>query len=640
MVEILEYCKKVYPERDITNIVESSHYVKIGNWCKLGQKKCRSGTQQWVKPFRCLEGPFQSDARLVPEHCLFDHIHNQTKCWNFDQWNGTAGRACSDRSMRLRSFAMLLPCGIDVFSGVEFVCCPAKKARKERVSPEEATLAKAWPDQLKLKKLDDDLLGDEDDYDDEDYYDEDYEEDEEDDELYDDEEYYEDDYKDDDKDTLGDIQVAIHFPQDEATTTTTTTTTTTSTARPTADPYFTHYDPRDEHSAFMQAERRFEERHRAKVSKVMKDWSDLEERYQDMRAEDPSQAEDFKKQMTERFQKTVQALEEESSAEKRQLLAMHQQRVISRINQRKKEAMQCYTNSLNKSPPNTHRVQKCLQKLLRSMHKDRHHTIQHYKHLLETNMEQADREKEITVEHLADIDRLVNESLQMLTRYPELNTKILPLMEDYLVALRSRDNTPAPLLNMDREHEEQMINNFRSEMEEKMKEKEREQQEEKQEREKKEEEEEVATKVVEVVTEEVVSEADNQEGQTEPALPKDESIKVEVHATAVHHELLEPKVAHAQAHEISHSQATYSVRRVEMGESRSVYVTLAFAGVALMVAMLIGVVVLRKRSSRFPSHQGFIEVDTAASPEEKHVANMQINGYENPTYKYFEASTA
>ena len=67
---------------------------------------------------------------------------------------------------------------------------------------------------------------------------------------------------------------------------------------------------------------------------------------------------------------------------------------------------------------------------------DRHHTIQHYKHLLETNMEQADREREITIEHLADIDRLVNESLQMLARYPELNTKILPLMEDYLVALR------------------------------------------------------------------------------------------------------------------------------------------------------------------------------------------------------------
>merc|ERR1719233_2145239 len=204
-----------------------------------------------------------------------------------------------------------------------------------------------------------------------------------------------------------------------------------------------------------------------------------------------------------------------------------------------------------------------------------HHTIQHYKHLLETNMEQADREREITIEHLA-------------------------------------------------------------EMEAKIKEKEREQQEEKNEKIK----EKKAEEAIEAVTEQV---AEVETVETEPAPPKEISgdIKVEVHATAVHHDQqLEPKIAHAQAHEISHSQATYSVRRVEMPENRSVYVTLAFAGVALMVAMLIGVVVLKKRSSRYPHHQGFIEVDTAASPEEKHVANMQINGYENPTYKYFEASTA
>ena len=37
--------------------------------------------------------------------------------------------------------------------------------------------------------------------------------------------------------------------------------------------------------------------------------------------------------------------------------------------------------------------------------------------------------------------------------------------------------------------------------------------------------------------------------------------------------------------------------------------------------------------------QGFVEVDQTASPEERHVASMQMNGYENPTYKYFEATT-
>jgi amyloid beta A4 protein len=165
----------------------------------------------------------------------------------------------------------------------------------------------------------------------------------------------------------------------------------------------------------------------------MKDWSDLEERYQDMRQNDPRAADDFKKKMTQRFQKTVQALEEEGDAEKHQLTAMHQQRVMAHINERKKEAMACYTDALSENPPNvqalplyasiylspnlflqTHRVQKCLQKLLRSLHKDRHHSIAHYRHLLVSSPDQADRERSLTLEHLVDIDKMVNQSLQML----------------------------------------------------------------------------------------------------------------------------------------------------------------------------------------------------------------------------------
>jgi len=71
-----------------------------------------------------------------------------------------------------------------------------------------------------------------------------------------------------------------------------------------------------------------------------------------------------------------------------------------------------------------------------------------------------------------------------------------------------------------------------------------------------------------------------------------------------------------------------------------VYITLAFACVALGMATIIGLVLLRSHRQRSPLSQGFVEVDQAASPEERHVANMQINGYENPTYKYFEAQNA
>ena len=177
----------------------------------------------------------------------------------------------------------------------------------------------------------------------------------------------------------------------------------------------------------------------------MKDWSELEDRYQELHATDSKEAEEFKRKMTNRyfrilwfcdlslilmeslfcciscldairFQKLVKSMEDEDVAEKRQLSAVHQQRVRAAINEKKRDAMTCYTDALNENPPNTHRIQKCMEKLLRSLHKDRHHTIGHFRHLLNTNPSQAQREKEATIQHLNDIDRLTNQSLQMLDR--------------------------------------------------------------------------------------------------------------------------------------------------------------------------------------------------------------------------------
>lgn len=116
---------------------------------------------------------------------------------------------------------------------------------------------------------------------------------------------------------------------------------------------------------------------------------------------------------------------------------------------------------------------------------------------------------------------------------------------------------------------------------------------------------------------------------------------------------------------------SFAVRREVYGsrEGRNVYFTLTFAGIAVMAAVFVGVAVAKWRAYRSPHAQGFVEVDqvnvsssslqgcvtfvngfmivlsfhvlqttvgVAITPEERHVANMQINGYENPTYKYFE----
>lgn len=44
---------QVYPELQITNVVEANQPVSIQNWCKNGRKLCRSH-MHIVVPYRCL----------------------------------------------------------------------------------------------------------------------------------------------------------------------------------------------------------------------------------------------------------------------------------------------------------------------------------------------------------------------------------------------------------------------------------------------------------------------------------------------------------------------------------------------------------------------------------------------------------
>lgn len=744
-MDLLDYCKKVYPGRDITNIVESSHYQKIGGWCRQGalnSAKCK-GAQRWIKPFRCLEGPFQSDALLVPEGCLFDHIHNASRCWPFIRWNQTGAAACQDRNMQMRSFAMLLPCGISLFSGVEFVCCP--KHFKVPMKVKKTDLPVLPQESEVLPALDDADADNSEDDDDEDDIDDDEDEDmlgdepiESDDDEYDSEEDFDADKEPDTGSAAWDsfstpMPLFAKDKKDIYTTTASSTTekqteipTTPITAIPTPDPYFTHFDPRYEHQSFKEAQQRLEESHREKVTRVMKDWSDLEEKYQDMRLADPKTAQTFKQRMTARFQTSVQALEEEGNSEKHQLAAMHQQRVLAHINQRKREAMTCYTQALTEQPPNAHRVEKCLQKLLRALHKDRAHALSHYRHLLGSGgaggLEAAASERPRTLERLVDIDRAVNQSMSMLKRYPELSTKLSQLMDDYIQALRSKDETPGSMLAMTEDAESAILDKYRMEIERKVSEKERQRLAEKQRKEQRAQEREkireeklrLEAKKMEaaykqqqqqqqqiqqqqpsqqpqpqqsqplqqqqpqqqqpqVQTQIPISEQPQTQKQIEletqkdteatrdyteeatisnspqsTALPTvdDEAVQraVEEVAAAVAHQEAEPKMQHILSHDTGHSEPTFSVRREIYGpngrENRNVYFTLMFAFVALMGAVFVGVAVAKWKASRSPHAQGFVEVDQAVgqpiTPEERHVANMQINGYENPTYKYFE----
>ena len=69
------------------------------------------------------------------------------------------------------------------------------------------------------------------------------------------------------------------------------------------DPYFKKVDYSREHENFKDALDRVEKKHRSKIEEVMKEWTELEERYNQMKNKDPKGADHFKASMTNRFQK-------------------------------------------------------------------------------------------------------------------------------------------------------------------------------------------------------------------------------------------------------------------------------------------------------------------------------------------------
>ncbi|XP_050344098.1 amyloid-beta-like protein isoform X2 [Nymphalis io] len=726
-MEILDYCKKVYPSHDITNIVEASHYVKVSNWCKLGSSnaaKCK--VTRWVKPFRCLEGPFQSDALLVPESCLFDHIHNQSRCWQFSRWNATAGRACAQRGLRLRTFAMLLPCGISLFSGVEFVCCP--KHFKENVkmhkpmdvgvpvSPggEEMLAASAAMDERDDELLDDeDSLTDEDDDtlnlnddDDDDDTDDDMDEDE-DADLSRDDDAEDDDYTDSDDSAWPRPESSASPSTTTSTTTTTTTTTTASTA--TSDPYFSHFDPRTEHQSYKDAQQRLEETHREKITKVMREWSELEDRYQEMMTSDPSTAQTFRQRMTAKFQANIQSLEEEGVSERRRLAALHQQRVLAHLAQRRRTALTCYTRSLRDTPPNAHRVQKCLQRLVRALAAERSGALAAWRRAAAAGREAAAAERASAADRLQDADRALQRALTSLRRRPHLYASIGTAIEDYVQSMQSKDDMAVSLMSMTPEAEELLLDRIEAEVQREQAAREQlnakrdqrthQRQDIQNERvrtsngvKESEEADDEASEINETEDTTTVSttqtsaapsaspspsasvsvhdlttrSAFTQETTTTEIItstmtdaPDSETETSEVSETSSRRSTSEtegeglraaleqaeerapPPPAHALKHELLHTQPGFTVRGASPNSSGSgaLYPALCVGGAALAAAAAVALAVARRRD-RAPSTQGFVQVEqtgaVAPTPEERHVANMQINGYENPTYKYFE----
>ncbi|XP_010769595.1 amyloid beta A4 protein-like isoform X2 [Notothenia coriiceps] len=434
---ILQYCQEVYPELQITNVVEANQPISIEDWCKKGRKQCRSHTHI-VVPYRCLVGEFVSDALLVPDKCKFLHQERMDQCESHLHWHTVAKESCGDRSMNLHDYGMLLPCGIDRFRGVEFVCCPAEAERETDSAELEGEESDVWwggaeteySDNSMTRPAETEPATTEDDEDEET---ETFERDENGDGDEDDD----DDDEDDDEDDVIDERDSDERSANIAMTTTTTTTTESveevvrvPTMAPSPPDAVDHYleAPGDdnEHSDFQKAKESLEAKHREKMSQVMREWEEAERQAKKLPRAD-------KKAVIQHFQEKVEALEREAAGERQQLVETHMARVEALLNSHRRLALENYLSSLQANPPRARQVLTLLKKYVRAEQKDRQHTLKHYEHVRTVDPKKAAQIRPQLLTHLRVIDERMNQSVGLLFKVPsvanELQSQVSVLMQ-------------------------------------------------------------------------------------------------------------------------------------------------------------------------------------------------------------------
>ncbi|XP_061924930.1 amyloid-beta A4 protein-like isoform X1 [Entelurus aequoreus] len=677
---ILQYCQEVYPELQVTNVVEANQPVSIQNWCKKGRKQCRSHPLI-VVPYRCLVGEFVSDALLVPDKCKFLHKERMDQCESHLHWHTFAKESCADRSTNLHDYGMLWPCDIDRFRGVEFVCCPAEAEQESDSAALDGEESDVWwggsepnenNENSMTQHVDTEPTAAEDDEeeeeDDEDTFERDGEEEDE------EEEEEEDDGMTNERDS----------DERNANVAMTTTTTTESieevvravcwsraakgtcgaklerwhfvpktgrcapflfggcggnrnnfdseeyclavcssslpTMMPSApdavDQYLESPGDDSEHGDFQKAKESLEAKHREKMSQVMREWEEAERKAKNLPRAD-------KKAVIQHFQDKVEALEHEAAGERQQLVETHMARVEALVNSRRRMALENYLSALQGNPPRPRQVLSLLKKYVRAEQKDRQHTVKHYEHVRTVDPKKAAQIRPQVLTHLRVIDERMNQSLGLLYKVPTVANEIHNQVSVIVQRVQSELSQQVSSLQSDTRVDRMSYGNDA------------------------------------LMPDQAYSFAPmdpsldrlgfihpesfnqpNTENHVEPVDARpvpDRGLPTHPGSALKPEEMpqvrLETKERQSAGYEVHHQKLVFFAE--DVGSNKGAIIGLMVGGVVIATVIVITLVMLRKK--QYTSiHHGVIEVDAAVTPEERHLAKMQQNGYENPTYKFFE----
>jgi len=350
---VKKYCQKMYPKLNITNIVENNEKVTLPNWCQPGKKECNEKIE--VTPYRCLVNEYEADALMVPNGCKFDHIHDQKICMGHDQWAKKAEDQCRIKyQMKLKDYGILLSCDVDVFTGVEFVCCPRKSMRMKTISSRIDKLKKQKKEKSKERQM---------------------------------EEAHKQSFLEAVRKFMGHMPMATKGC---------------------------------DRSTYIKKQTELEDAHRQQIAAVVNEWDGTEKRYLQLKAKDPAAAEEKMKRTLEVFRQTLAALEKESKEEKSRLRAEHAECINTQISKEKRDAMIAYISAIQEEPVDADVILTSVRNFIQVCEHDRVHSLRHFEHVRNRNPDKADSVRGELLQHLKDLNKVVNESMSLLNYLPDI----------------------------------------------------------------------------------------------------------------------------------------------------------------------------------------------------------------------------
>ncbi|XP_051992954.1 amyloid-beta A4 protein-like isoform X2 [Xyrauchen texanus] len=615
---ILQYCQEVYPELQITNVVEANQPVSIWDWCKKGRKQCRSH-MHIVVPYRCLVGEFVSDALLVPDKCKFLHQERMDMCESHLHWHTVAKESCGDQSMNLHDYGMLLPCGIDRFRGVEFVCCPAETEKESDSAAAEEDDSDVWWGGAEADYTENSMARDTETT--AAVVQNDGDADEEDEEPLDADQ--DGDGDEDEKDEENDEVIDERSDNRQSTSVAMTTTTTTESVEevvrvptPSSSPldavdrYLKTPADENEHAHFLKAKESLEAKHRERMSQVMREWEEAERQAKSLPRND-------KKAVIQHFQEKVEVLEQEAASERQQLVETHMARVEALLIDRRRLALESYLAALQADPPRPRHVFSLLKKYIRAEQKDQQHTLKHFEHVRMVDPKKAAQFRPQVLTHLRVIEERMNQSLGLLYKVPGVAEDIQDQVE---LLQREQQDMSLQLANLQSDVRVSYGND--------------------------------ALMPDSTVSLDLLPAGDTQgfgfihpesfnqpntQNEVEPVDARpvpDRGLPTRPVSGLNPEDVPELRMEAEERHsDVYHQKLVFFAE--DVSSNKGAIIGLMVGGVVIATIIVITLVMLRKKQYTSIRH-GIIEVDAAVTPEDCHLSKMQQNGYENPTYKFFE----